>query len=32
MKAPPTVWTGRALTGLFALFMLGASALPKLPA
>jgi len=30
MKASATVWTGRVLTGLFALFMLGASALPKL--
>ena len=30
MKASPTVWTGRVLSGLFALFMLGASALPKL--
>ena len=30
MKASPTVWTGRALTGLFALFILGASVLPKL--
>ncbi|MGV3579738.1 DoxX family protein [Brevundimonas sp.] len=30
MKATPMVWTGRALTGLFALFMLGASIAPKL--
>lgn len=30
MKASPTVWTGRVLTGLFALFMLGASIAPKL--
>lgn len=30
MKASPTVWTGRVLTGLFALFILAASALPKL--
>ncbi|HEY0599684.1 DoxX family protein [Brevundimonas sp.] len=30
MKASPTVWTGRVLTGLFALFILGASAFPKL--
>jgi hypothetical protein len=27
---PASVWTGRALTGLFALFMLGASIAPKL--
>jgi hypothetical protein len=27
---PVSVWTGRALTGLFALFMLGASIAPKL--
>src|SRR5688572_7226569 len=27
---PPSVWLGRALTGLFALFMLGASIAPKL--
>ncbi|HYD29059.1 DoxX family protein [Brevundimonas sp.] len=30
MRASPTVWTGRVLTGLFALFILGASAFPKL--
>lgn len=30
MKATPMVWTGRVLTGLFALFMLGASVFPKL--
>lgn len=30
MKATPMVWTGRVLTGLFALFMLGASVTPKL--
>lgn len=30
MKASPTVWTGRVLSGLFALFILGASVLPKL--
>lgn len=30
MKATPTVWVGRVLTGLFALFMLGASIAPKL--
>ena len=30
MKASPLVWTGRILTGLFALFILGASVLPKL--
>lgn len=30
MKASPTVWTGRVLTGLFALFILGASVFPKL--
>ncbi|MBU1326180.1 MAG: DoxX family protein [Alphaproteobacteria bacterium] len=29
MKAPPTVWTGRVLSGLFALFMLAASIAPK---
>ena len=28
--APATVWIGRVLTGLFALFMLGASIAPKL--
>ena len=30
MKASATVWSGRVLTGLFALFILGASVLPKL--
>jgi hypothetical protein len=30
MRATPMVWTGRVLTGLFALFMLGASVAPKL--
>lgn len=30
MKASPMVWTGRGLTALFALFMLGASIVPKL--
>lgn len=30
MKATPMVWAGRVLTGLFALFMLGASITPKL--
>ena len=30
LKASLAVWTGRVLTGLFALFMLGASILPKL--
>jgi hypothetical protein len=30
LKASPMVWTGRVLTGLFALFLLGASILPKL--
>ena len=30
MKASPIVWTGRVLTALFALFILGASAFPKL--
>lgn len=30
MKASASVWTGRALTALFALFMLGASVAPKL--
>jgi hypothetical protein len=30
MKATPTIWTGRVLTALFALFILGASAAPKL--
>jgi hypothetical protein len=29
LKASPMVWTGRVLTGLFALFMLGASITPK---
>lgn len=29
LKASPLVWTGRVLTGLFALFMLGASIVPK---
>ncbi len=29
MKASPMVWLGRVLTGLFALFMLGASIYPK---
>ncbi len=29
MKASPMVWVGRVLTGLFALFMLGASIYPK---
>ncbi len=29
MKASPTVWVGRVLTGVFALFMLGASIYPK---
>ena len=29
MKASPTVWIGCVLTGLFALFMLGASITPK---
>ncbi|WP_426042513.1 DoxX family protein [Brevundimonas sp. TWP2-3-4b1] len=29
MKASPKVWSGRVLTGLFALFMLGASITPK---
>lgn len=29
MKAPPSVWTGRVLSGLFVLFMLGASVAPK---
>ena len=29
MKASPSVWSGRVLTGLFALFMLGASIYPK---
>jgi hypothetical protein len=30
MKATRMVWTGRVLTGLFALFILGASVFPKL--
>lgn len=30
MKASPMVWTGRTLTALFALFILGASVMPKL--
>jgi hypothetical protein len=30
MKTPAMLWTGRILTGLFALFMLGASVAPKL--
>lgn len=30
MTSPPMLWTGRVLTGLFALFMLGASIAPKL--
>lgn len=30
MKASASVWVGRVLTGLFALFILGASATPKL--
>ena len=30
MKASASVWSGRVLTGLFALFILGASVLPKL--
>jgi hypothetical protein len=30
MKADATVWVGRVMSGLFALFMLGASAAPKL--
>jgi len=30
MKATPTAWTGRVLSGLFVLFMLGASIAPKL--
>ncbi len=30
MKASRLVWTGRILTGLFALFILGASVFPKL--
>lgn len=30
MNTPQMLWTGRVLTGLFALFMLGASITPKL--
>jgi len=30
MKASASVWTGRVLSGLFVLFMLGASVAPKL--
>lgn len=30
MTTPAVLWTGRAMTGLFALFMLGASVAPKL--
>ena len=30
MTTPTMLWTGRTLTGLFALFMLGASVTPKL--
>lgn len=30
MNASPMVWTGRVLSGLFVLFMLGASIAPKL--
>jgi hypothetical protein len=30
MKAAASVWVGRVLTGLFALFILGASVAPKL--
>ena len=29
MKASPSIWTGRVLSGLFVLFMLGASVAPK---
>lgn len=29
MKASPSVWTGRVLSGLFVLFMLAASVAPK---
>lgn len=29
MKASPSVWTGRGLSGLYVLFMLGASIAPK---
>ena len=30
MKASPSVWTGRVLSGLFVLFMLAASVAPKI--
>ncbi len=30
MTTPAMLWTGRVLTGIFALFMLGASISPKL--
>ena len=30
MNTPAMLWTGRTLTGVFALFMLGASVAPKL--
>lgn len=30
MKAPSSVWLGRVLSGVFALFILGASVVPKL--
>ena len=30
MKASASVWVGRAMSALFALFILGASAAPKL--
>jgi hypothetical protein len=30
MNAPAMLWTGRSLTGVFALFLLGASIAPKL--
>lgn len=30
MTSPPMLWAGRVLSGLFALFMLGASIAPKL--
>lgn len=30
MKASPAVWTGRTMSALFALFIAGASVLPKL--
>lgn len=30
MNTPAMLWTGRVMTGLFALFMLGASIAPKL--